>query len=116
MLEGIVCQALLPRADGKGRVVSLEIMIPSPAIRNLIRDDKIHQIYSSMQSGKKYGMQTLNDALYNLYMGREVGIEECLRVSSDPNEFLRMVGQPPMDDGTDGKPGTSGKMASVGRR
>ena len=45
MLEGIVCQALLPRADGKGRVASLEILVPTPAIRNLIRDDKVHQIY-----------------------------------------------------------------------
>ena len=51
MLEGIVCQALLPQADGKGRVVSLEILVPTPAIRNLIRDDKIHQIYASMQAG-----------------------------------------------------------------
>ena len=53
MLEGIVCQALLPRADGKGRVVSLEILVPTPAIRNLIRDDKIHQIYGAMQAGQE---------------------------------------------------------------
>src|SRR6266403_1767632 len=64
LLEGIVCQALLPRADGKGRVCSLEILVPTPAIRNLIRDDKIHQIYGSMQSGQeRYGMQTANQAL-----------------------------------------------------
>src|SRR6266496_4399673 len=61
VLEGIVCQALLPKADGKGRVVSLEIMVPTPAIRNLIRDDKIHQIYGAMQAGQeKLGMQTAN--------------------------------------------------------
>ena len=64
VLEGIVCQALLPRADGKGRVVSLEILVPTPAIRNLIRDDKIHQIYSAMQTGQeKLGMQTANQSL-----------------------------------------------------
>ena len=69
VLEGIVCQALLPRADGKGRVASLEIMIPTPAIRNLIRDDKIHQIYGAMQTGQeKLGMQTANQSLASLYM------------------------------------------------
>jgi twitching motility protein PilT len=62
-------------------------------MRALIRDDKIHQIYSMMQSGKKFGMQTLNDALYQLYVSREVTEEECLRTSSDPNEFLRMIGK-----------------------
>ncbi len=71
VLEGIVCQALLPRADGKGRVVSLEIMVPTPAIRNLIRDDKVHQIYSTMQTGQeKLGMQTMNQNLVTLYQKR----------------------------------------------
>ena len=73
-------------------------MVCTPAIRALIRDDKVHQIYSSMQAGKKYGMQTLNDSLYQLYMQRDVTKEECLRVSSDPNEFLRMIGEPPVDE------------------
>src|SRR5687767_5867527 len=80
VLEGIVCQALLPRIDGKGRVVSLEIMVPTPAIRNLIRDDKVHQIYGSMQAGQeKLGMQTANQSLATLYMKseeRRVG-KEC---------------------------------------
>ena len=67
----------------------------TPAIRALIRDDKVHQIYSLMQGGKKFGMQTLNDALYQLYLSRQVSSEECLRVSGDPNEFLRMTGQQP---------------------
>src|SRR5947199_1530873 len=72
VLEGIVCQALLPRADGKGRVVSLEILVPNPAIRNLIRDDKVHQIYSSMQAGQeKLGMQTMNRSLATLYRSEE---------------------------------------------
>jgi len=63
-----------------------------------------------MQAGKKHGMQTLNDALYQLYMGREVTKEECLRVSSNPNEFLRVIGEAPADD-KDGMPGPSGPQA-----
>jgi twitching motility protein PilT len=93
VLEGIVTQTLLPRAKGKGRVLAAEVLVVTPAIRALIRDAKVHQIYSLMQSGKKFGMQTLNDALYQLYLQREVTEEECLRVSSDPNEFLRMIGR-----------------------
>ena len=68
VLEGVVTQTLLPKARGRGRVMAREIMVVTPAIRALIRDDKIHQIYSAMQSGKKYGMQTMNDALYQLYI------------------------------------------------
>jgi twitching motility protein PilT len=98
VLEGIVTQTLLPRAKGRGRVMAAEILVVTAAIRALIREDKIHQIYSLMQSGKKFGMQTLNDALYQLYMSREVTAEECLRVSGDPNEFLRMIGQPVLGD------------------
>ena len=110
VLEGIVTQTLLPKAKGKGRAMAAEILVVTPAIRALIRDDKIHQIYSMMQGGKKFGMQTLNDALYVLYMNREVSVDECLRVTSDQNEFLRMIGMPPMDDAGNppktGAPGT----------
>ena len=60
------------RPRGRGRAMAAEILVVTPAIRALIRDDKVHQIYSSMQSGKKFGMQTLNDALYQLYMSKEV--------------------------------------------
>src|SRR3989442_6167017 len=98
VLEGVLTQTLLQRAKGRGRVMAAEIMICTPAIRALIRDDKVHQIESSMQAGKKYGMQTLNDALYQLYMGREVTKEECLRVTSKPNDFLRSIGEAPPDD------------------
>lgn len=94
VLEGIITQTLLPKARGKGRVMACEILVCTPAIRALIRDDKVHQIQSSMQAGKKHGMQTLNDSLYQLYMAREVVLDECLRVSSDPNDFLRMIGEP----------------------
>jgi twitching motility protein PilT len=113
VLEGIVTQTLLPKAQGKGRVMAAEILVVTPAIRALIRDDKVHQIYSSMQAGKKFGMQTLNDALYQLYMNREVSADECLRVSGDPTEFQRMIGQlEPSDDGNGSKPG---KPAMPGR-
>ena len=102
VLEGIVTQTLLPRAKGRGRVMACEILVATPAIRALIRDDKVHQIQSSMQAGKKHGMQTLNDSLYQLYMNREVVVDECLRVSGEPNEFLRMIGEP--IPGEDDKP------------
>ncbi|HEY2829285.1 MAG TPA: type IV pilus twitching motility protein PilT, partial [Thermoanaerobaculia bacterium] len=83
VLEGIVCQALLPKADGKGRVVSLEIMVPTSAIRNLIRDDKVHQIYGAMQTGQeKLGMQTANQSLASLYMKRLITLETALGASS----------------------------------
>jgi twitching motility protein PilT len=98
VLEGVLTQTLLQKAKGRGRVMAAEIMVCTSAIRALIRDDKVHQIESSMQAGKKYGMQTLNDALYQLYMGREVTKEECLRVTSKPNEFLRTIGEVPPDE------------------
>jgi len=98
VLEGVLTQALLQRARGKGRCMSCEIMIATPAIRALIRDDKVHQIYSSLQSGKKHGMQTMTDSLYQLYMNREVSREECLRVAGDANEFLRAIGEKPIEE------------------
>ena len=98
VLEGVVTQTLLPKLRGRGRAMACEIMVATPAIRALIRDDKIHQIYSSMQAGKKHGMQTMNDALFQLYTNHEVSQEECERVSSEPKEFLRMIGVTPMED------------------
>jgi twitching motility protein PilT len=98
VLEGVITQTLLPKAKGRGRVMACEIMVATPAIRALIRDEKIHQIYSAMQAGKKFGMQTMNDSLYQLWMNRDVTEDECLRVSGDPNEFLRMIGQKPLED------------------
>jgi twitching motility protein PilT len=100
-LEGIVTQTLLPKIGGKGRAMAAEILVMTQAIRALIRDDKIHQIYSSMQSGKKYGMQTMNDALYQLYMTKQVAQDDCLRASSDQGELMRMMGIAP---GEEGKP------------
>jgi twitching motility protein PilT len=92
VLEGVLSQQLIPRADAKGRVLGLEIMIPNAAIRNLIREDKIHQIYSQMQVGQaKFGMQTMNQSLQNLYQRRYITYEEALSRSSDPEELRNMM-------------------------
>jgi len=92
VLEGIVCQALLPKADGKGRVVSLEIMVPTAAIRNLIRDDKIHQIYGAMQTGQeKLGMQTQNQSLASLYMRKQISLDTAMGASSNRDELQDMI-------------------------
>ncbi len=94
VLEGVVTQTLLARRSGSGRAMAMEILVVTPAIRAMIRDDKVHQIYSAMQTGKKHGMQTLNDALYSLYITDEVGLEDCLRVSADQAGLRRMIGEP----------------------
>jgi twitching motility protein PilT len=92
VLEGIVCQALLPKAHGGGRVVALEIMVPNSAIRNLIREDKIHQIYSAMQSGQeKLGMQTFNQALATLFLSRQITMDAALSASSHKEELTDMI-------------------------
>src|SRR6266511_1316522 len=92
VLEGIVCQALLPRANGQGRVVSLEIMVPTPGIRNLIREDKVHQIYSAMQTGQeKVGMQTMNQSLATLYFKRAISLETAMSTSSHREELQEMI-------------------------
>jgi twitching motility protein PilT len=92
VIEGIVCQALLPRTDGKGRVVSLEILVPTPGIRNLIREDKVHQIYSAMQTGQeKLGMQTMNQSLATLYFRRMITLETAMQASSSRDELQEMM-------------------------
>ncbi len=92
VLEGILCQALLPRANGQGRVAALEILIPNSAIRNLIREDKIHQIYSMMQTGQeKYGMQTFNQSLATLYHKRLVSHDLAMQRSSNTDELRDLI-------------------------
>ena len=98
VLEGVLTQSLLQHVSGKGRVMCCEVMVATPAIRALIRDDKVHQIYSALQSGKKYGMQTMTDSLYQLYMNRQISRDEALRVAPDANEFLRAVGEKPLEE------------------
>ncbi|MCC6163124.1 MAG: type IV pilus twitching motility protein PilT [Acidobacteria bacterium] len=92
VIEGIVCQSLLRRSNGQGRVVALEILVPTPAIRNLIRDDKVHQIYSMMQAGQeKLGMQTMNQCLASLYMARQITLETAMSASSMKEELQEMI-------------------------
>ena len=92
VLEGILCQALLPRADGRGRVMIMEILIPNAAIRNLVREDKIHQIYSAMQTGTgASGMQTFNQSLANAYFSKLITLETALSRSSNPDELQDMI-------------------------
>ena len=92
VLEGIVCQSLLQRASGKGRALVTEILVPNPAIRNLIREDKIHQVYSMMQAGQvKHGMQTFNQSLATLYHRRMITLQTALAYSSYPDELQDMI-------------------------
>ncbi|GFE58458.1 type IV pilus twitching motility protein PilT [Geobacter sp. AOG1] len=92
VLEGVLSQTLIPKLGGKGRALALEVMVPNPAIRNLVREDKIHQIYSQMQVGQeKFGMQTMNQCLINLYLRRIISLEDALGRSPEPDEFKQMV-------------------------
>jgi twitching motility protein PilT len=92
VLEGVLCQSLLPRVDGKGRAMIMEVLIPNPAIRNLIREDKIHQIYSAMQTGTgASGMQTFNQGLANAYSAKLITLEIALSRSSNPEELQDMI-------------------------
>jgi len=112
VLEGIVCQALLPKANGQGRVAALEILVATPAIRALIRDDKIHQIYGTMQTGQdKYGMQTMNQSLASLVERRLVTREVASSTSSNRDELFQML-----ERGTLRPPGRPPTLGSGARR
>jgi twitching motility protein PilT len=92
VLEGVVTQTLIPKASGSGRALAVEVMVPNAAIRNLIREDKLHQIYSQMQIGQtKYGMQTMNQALTDLYLRKVISLEECIGHSSEVDELKTMI-------------------------
>lgn len=92
VLEGIMCQALLPKASGDGRAMALEILVPNAAIRNLIREDKIHQIYSMMQTGQdKFGMQTFNQALATLYHKKVITLEAAMQRTSNADELKELI-------------------------
>src|SRR5580692_11029759 len=92
VLEGILCQALLPKSDGRGRVMIMEVLVPTPAIRNLVREDKIHQIYSAMQTGTgQTGMQTFNQSLANAYFSKLITLELALSRSSNADELQDMI-------------------------
>jgi len=109
VLEGILCQALLPRADGRGRAMIMEVLVPTPAIRNLVREDKIHQIYSAMQTGTgQTGMQTFNQGLANSYFAKTITLDMALSRSSNPDELQDMINR--------GVAGPSGSKTPVGKR
>ena len=92
VVQGVVSQMLLPTANGQGRVVALEILVPTPAIRNLIREDKIHQVYSAMQTGQeKIGTQTMNQSLATLYMTRQITLETAMAASSLKDELQDLI-------------------------
>jgi len=92
VLEGVLSQILLPRSSGKGRVLALEIMVPNPAIRNLIREEKVHQIYSQMQMGQtKFEMQTMNQSLCDLFLRRIISYEDAISRSSAPDELNELI-------------------------
>lgn len=92
VLEGILSQQLIATKSGRGRLLALEVLVPTDAIRNLIREDKVHQLYSSMQSGQaKYGMQTMNQSLYELYSKGQLSHEDALARSSKPDELITMI-------------------------
>jgi twitching motility protein PilT len=105
VLTGVVSQQLLPMAGTPGRVLALEVMVPNPAIRNLIREDKVHQVYSQMQVGQeKFAMQTLNQSLFSLYQRRLITQEEAMNRSLEPDE-LRMM----MEKGTQSQAANQGR-------
>lgn len=92
VLEGVLCQDLIPTLDGRGRALSLEIMVPNAAIRNLIREDKVHQIYSQIQVGQaRSGMQTMNQSLSMLYQRRVISFDDAMARSPDQDELRQLM-------------------------
>ncbi|MCP4573137.1 MAG: type IV pilus twitching motility protein PilT [bacterium] len=93
-LSGVITQQLIPRQRGTGRALTLEIMVCTPGIKAMIRDDKVHQIYGLMQAGQKYGMQTMNQSLHHAVMNKWISMEQALGRSPDVAELQQMVGEP----------------------
>jgi twitching motility protein PilT len=91
-LEGVLYQMLVPRAGGNGRVAAMEVMIATPAIRNLIREGKTYQMANVIQTGSQYGMQTMNQALKDLYQKGLIALEDALAKSSSPEELRELIG------------------------
>lgn len=113
-IEGIITQSLLPKADGRGRVLACEVLIPNPAVRHLIRDNKIHQIYAAIQTGQeKYGMITFNQSLANLYFKREISLELALSVSHNPEELNELIKRGPGALAAQFRPGYGAGVAAA---
>ena len=124
VLEGILTQALLPKANGQGRALAMEVLVPNSAIRNLVREDKVHQVYSMMQTGQeKYGMQTFNQSLASLYFKKQITLEMAMARSSNVDELQDLINrgaatlQTPMRPAGPATPGTRPQMplGRVGR-
>jgi twitching motility protein PilT len=116
VLEGIMCQSLLPTANGKGRAMAMEILIPNAAVRNLIREDKIHQIYSAMQSGQdKYGMQTFNQSLATLFFQKQITMEVAMARSSNTDELQEMINRGASLAGRSAPGGTAARSTATGK-
>jgi len=92
VMQGVVTQELIPRAKGAGRVLSAEILVCTQAIKSAVREGKVHQVYGMMQAGTKYGMKTMNQSLYELYVNRQITLEDALARSRDPQELQLMIG------------------------
>ena len=90
-LLGVISQQLIPKASGRGRVLATEVLIVNHAIRSLVREQKIHQIYSVLQTGQKEGMRTMNQTLYELYVNRVISLDDALGRSSDPDDLMRLM-------------------------
>ena len=92
VLEGVLSQQLIAKKSGKGRALAVELLIPNPAVRNLIREDKVHQLYSTMQTGQtKFGMQTMNQSLIELYTRGHISYEDAIGRSPVPEEIITML-------------------------
>lgn len=117
VLEGILCQSLLPRLGGPGRVLAMEVLIPNSAIRNLIREDKIHQIYAMMQAGQaKHGMQTYNQSLATLYLKRRISLKTAMTASSNPDELEQLISRGSGVIGEGKSPPSAGTSVRAGTR
>ncbi|MBI4598359.1 MAG: PilT/PilU family type 4a pilus ATPase [Candidatus Omnitrophica bacterium] len=90
-LLGVISQQLIPKASGRGRVLAGEVLVVNHAVRSLIREQKIHQIYSVIQTGQKEGMRTMNQSLYELYMNRVISLDDAMGRSTDPDDLMRLV-------------------------
>lgn len=99
VLQAVISQQLLPKLAGVGRVLAAEVLVVTPAVRNLIRDSKTEQIMITMQTGAKYGMQTMNMALHDLYARRLISFQEALWASTDPDDLKRIMQKGAIENG-----------------
>jgi twitching motility protein PilT len=91
VIQAVMCQQLLPKTEGGGRCIAVEVMIATPAVRNLIRDEKVHQIYSALQTGQDIGMQTMNQSMANLYRKGRVTYQTIMDRTTDARDLERQV-------------------------